>query len=97
MLDRREVGGRGRAVQRGQPLGEAVHGLLALGDGERRPHVGERAAGPAFLDEPVLTALAAVGDDLRVADLGREDLGDQRLAVEAVVAAGGSPAPSGWR
>ena len=87
VLDRRQVGGRRRAVQGGEPLGEAVHRLLALRHGERRPHMGERAAGPALLHEPVLAVLAAVGDDRRVADLGREDLGDQRLAVEAVVGA----------
>ena len=52
---------------------------------ERRPHVGEGPSGQALLDQPVLAATAAVGDDPGVADLGREDLGDQRLAVEAVV------------
>ena len=84
VLDRRQVGRRWSAVQRGEPDRQVVDGSIAVGVGEMRPDVRERLARHPLRDEPVLTAATAVGDHRRVPDLGRQGRRDEGLAVEAV-------------
>jgi hypothetical protein len=66
-------------------LGQLVDGGPAVVVVEVGPGPAEHDPRPPTHDQPVVAQLPAVGDDRRVADLGRQVGAERRLAVETLV------------
>ena len=87
-------GGAVVCVEGGQARGQLLDGALALASLRSGQRWASGVARAPARHEPVLAAPAAVGDDAGVADLGRQDRGDQRPRGRAGCSGGGSPAPT---
>ena len=77
--------GAAHAVEVPQQHGELADGAASLAGRHGRPPAAEHLPGAPAHDQPVGAELAAVGHDLGVVDLGRQQRAEEGLAPQALV------------